>query len=215
MVHVSWSQEQTTFDIDENYLEDQFYAGLAYNFLGDRIDDIIQRNFSYNLHLGFIKDLPLNQKRNFAVGIGLGYAANSYYTNLLATETDQGIVYEIPESIDFNRGKFETHAIEMPFEIRWRTSNPIDYRFWRVYAGAKLSYNFSGKSKYVFEDSKNSFSNNDINDWNYGLTLNVGYNTFNVHFYYGLNHLLDDNTGLNGDSITLRPIRIGVIFYIL
>ena len=122
--------------------------------------------------------------------LGLGYATNSYYTNVLATETPNAISYQIPETINFNRGKFETHAIEFPLELRWkRTSNSIDYKFWRVYIGAKVSYNFSRRSKYVFADEVVQFVNEDIEQWQYGATLNFGYNTINVHLYYGLNNL--------------------------
>ena len=209
------SQDDEGLAIDEAYLEDQFYIGLSYNFLATDNAIFTQRNFSYNLKLGFIRDMPLNAQRNIALGLGFGYAANSYYTNLLVTETDQGLTYAFPEAIDFKRGKLETHALEVPFEIRWRNSNPIDYRFWRIYAGAKLSYNFLRRSKYVYENTKNAFTNNTIEPLNYGLTLNVGYNTFNIHLYYGLNGLLDNGAVLAGDTMALRPFRVGIIFYIL
>ncbi|MEM1260385.1 MAG: PorT family protein, partial [Bacteroidota bacterium] len=55
---------------DDKYLEDQIYIGIGYNFLLDKPEDVIQRNLSYSLQLGLIKDIPLNQKRNFGLGIG-------------------------------------------------------------------------------------------------------------------------------------------------
>lgn len=208
------SQEVTDqLDIDANYLEDQFYAGLAYNYLANRPVGVIQRNFSYNLQFGFIKDLPLNEKRNFGFGIGLGYATNSYYSNLRAISTNGEISYEIPE-VDFDRSKLETHALEIPLEIRWRTSNALDYRFWRIYAGGRINYNFLRKSKYKSEGVKDVFTNENISQFNYGLTLSFGYNTFNLHAYYALNPILE-NASLNGEPIKMHPLRIGLIFYIL
>lgn len=201
--------------IDQNYLEDQFYTAIAYNFLINRPEGVVQRNFSYNLQLGFIKDIPINERRNFGLGLGFGYAANSYYTNLKANEMVDGTVeYEILDE-SFKRSKFETHAIEFPIEIRWRTSNAIDYRFWRVYAGGKITYAFSRRSKFVSDDQKLSFSNDDIRQWNYGIMLNIGYNTFNLHLYYSINPVLNDNVRLNGEAIEMRPLKIGIIFYIL
>ena len=204
--------------LDSKYLEDQFYMGITYNFLLHKPENATQRNLSYGLNAGVIKDIPLNLKRNFGVGIGLGYAINSYYTNIYAESTDGNITYSVLGSdVSFNRSKFETHLIEMPFEIRWRTSNAVDYKFWRIYAGAKLAYVVGGRSKFVSEAGKHSFTNTDINKWQYGLTLNFGYNTFNVHVYYALSTLLDKNAVVldTGEDLKVAPLRVGFVFYIL
>ncbi len=205
-------------DMEPNrYLEDQFYIGLGFNFLLDKPMDVAQRSLSYNLQTGFIKDIPLNYRRNFGLGLGFGYATNSYYTNIVANKTTNAITYEIQSGSDFTRSKLETHAIEIPLEIRWRTSTPDEYKFWRVYAGGKLGYVFSGRSKLVTEsNASDGFSNDDIQKLQYGLTLSFGYNTWNIHAYYALNPLLKDGVSMdNGESIDLRVLRIGVIFYIL
>ncbi|MER3316892.1 MAG: porin family protein [Allomuricauda sp.] len=201
--------------LDNRYLEDQFYIGVGYNVLLDKPDELAQRNLSYNLQVGFIKDVPFNRKRNFGMGLGLGYAINSYYSSLVASQVDNTVNYEIMEQADYNRSKLGTHTIELPFELRWRTSNAEDYKFWRIYAGAKLGYVFSGRSKLVTESGNDSFSNDDIQQFQYGLILNFGYNTWNIHAYYGLNPLLKDEALLNGNPIDMRVLRIGLIFYIL
>lgn len=200
--------------LDSKYLEDQFYAGLAYNGLLNRPEGVIQRNLSYNLQLGFIKDIPVNEKRNFGFALGVGYATNSYYTNIQAASTDGGITYDIP-TVSFDRSKLGTHAIEFPLEIRWRTSNAIDYKFWRIYAGGKINYNFARTSKFVDEIGSDSFSNEDIRQWNYGLMLNFGYNTFNIHLYYELNPILKDGVVFNSQENNMNVFRVGLIFYIL
>ena len=64
--------EQDSTSVDKRYLEDQFYAGITYNFMLSLPDDVSQRNFSYGLQSGFIKDIPLNADRNLGLGIGLG-----------------------------------------------------------------------------------------------------------------------------------------------
>ncbi|MBO0322954.1 PorT family protein [Muricauda sp. CAU 1633] len=202
--------------VDSNYLEDQFYIGFGYNVLLNKPTDAVQRNLSFNLQAGFIKDIPLNTRRNFGIGIGLGYAVNSYYSSIVASEVGNAIAYEVRSTSDFNRSKLETHALEIPFEFRWRTSTAEDYSFWRIYAGAKLGYVFSGRSRTVTDAEKMVFSNPDIQDLQYGLILSFGYNTWNVHAYYGLNPLLKEGTSLEtGESLDLKVLRIGVIFYIL
>jgi hypothetical protein len=201
------------------YLEDQFYIGLTYNFLIDKPENVNQRNLSYGLQAGIIKDIPINKSRTTALGIGVGYGVYSYYSNLRAKETPTDFEYNIITDIDsLKRNKVETHMLEMPLEFRWRNSNAVDYKFWRIYAGVKLGYVMGGRSKYISNKTNNertSFYNSDIRRFQYGLTFNFGYNTFNVHAYYALNNLFEDGTTVEGTDITIKPLRIGLIFYIL
>ena len=210
--------------VSPKYLEDQFYLGITYNSLLDKPADFTQRNLSYGLQGGIIKDMPLNTKRTFALGIGLGYAVNSYYSNLWASETSGGVEYNIidgdvilvgNEEITVKRNKIETHLVEVPLEFRWRNSSPKEYKFTRIYAGMKFGYIFSGRSKLVTTSEKSSFENQDIRKFQYGLMLNFGYNTFNVHVYYALSNLLEDNATVATENLQLKPLRIGFIFYIL
>jgi hypothetical protein len=202
---------------DSKYLEDQFYVGLTYNFLLNKPDRVTQRNLSYGLQGGIIKDLPVNKRRNVAFGIGLGYAVNSYYTNLRATEAGEGFQYTIIGSdVSFKRNKIETHLIEMPIEFRWRNSTATTYKFWRIYTGLKLGYIVGSRSKYVSDSEKLSFYNTDTRNFRYGLTFNFGYNTFNIHAYYALNNLFEKGILTeNGALVGFTPLRIGIIFYIL
>ena len=202
---------------DLKYLEDQFYLGITYNFILNKPDGVNQSNFSYGLKGGFIKDIPLNSRRNFGIGVGLGYAYNTYYTNLFVNETESGLEYIVLDSdVSYKRNKLDTHVIEMPIEFRWRTSTPSDYKFWRIYGGMKLGYVVGSRSKFVSNSEKISFSNSDVRNFRYGVMLNIGYSTFNVHAYYALSNLFNDGvTTIEGDSIEFRPLRIGIIFYIL
>lgn len=219
VLSIFWANAQTIQDTiaeDPRYLEDQFYLGITYNFLLNKPTDVSQRNLSYGLQAGFIKDIPLNKERTVSFGIGLGYGAYSYYSNLKAGETSNGFSYRIPiEEENLKRNKIETHLIEMPIEFRWRNSTASSYKFWRLYAGAKLGYVAGARSKAVFEDYKDSFYNRDVSDFQYGLTLNFGYNTFNLHIYYALNDLFEGARTDVGEDINFKPLRIGLIFYIL
>jgi hypothetical protein len=73
-------------------------------------------------------------------------------------------------------------------------------------------------SKSVFEDaSERLYSKNlkGLNPWQYGLTLSVGYNTWNGYIYYGLNPIFDTASTTNLQSIEINALKIGLIFYIL
>lgn len=202
---------------DQKYLEDQFYLGVTYNVLLNRPSGISMRSLSYGLFGGFIKDIPLNKNRNVGLGLGLGYGINSYYTNLLATETANGIEYSIiGGDTSFKRSKIETHALEVPLEFRWRTSNALSHKFWRIYTGVKFSYIFTARSRFVSDTQKISFTNGDLRKFQYGLILSFGYNTFNFHAYYALQDLFNDDVRtVDGTRLGFVPLHIGITFYIL
>ena len=108
---------QDSKELDSKYLEDQFYVGITYNFLLNKPGNVTQRNLSYGLQGGFIKDLPINKERTKTFGIGLGYAFNSYYSDMLAMELNGDIVYldvDDRDDIGSKRNKVETHLVEMP-----------------------------------------------------------------------------------------------------
>ncbi len=216
--HLStWAQSGLdTTQVNARYFEDQFYLGVTYNFLLDKPALVSQRNFSYGLQGGMIKDIPLSIRRTFGLGVGLGLALNTYYTNIVATEIKGGVNgYAIDFNADFERNKIETHLIEMPIEFRWRNSTASTYNFWRIYTGFKLGYNFDTRSKSVADTVKNSFSNADVRKFQYGLTLNFGYSSFNAHVYYALTDIFDKQATLGSNTLSLKPLQVGLIFYML
>lgn len=208
--------QQSEADSLEFYREDQFYIGVSYNVLLNLPDGVSQSNLSYGITTGFIRDFPLNPQGTFAVGVGLGYGVNSYYSNLRAIEEGGGFRYEYMDEGDYNRNKVETHLIELPLEFRWRTSTRESYKFWRIYGGFKLGYVVGSRSKLVTDSFKDSFYNTDTENFRYGLMLNLGYNTFNLHIYYGLNPLFEEGvSGPDGQAIEMYPLHLGLMFYIL
>lgn len=212
-----FSQEDITKEVDSLYREDQFYAGVTYNLLGNKPSDLSQSGFSTGLHFGFIKDMPLNDKRNVAIGIGLGYSMNSFNQNMQINEESGGSYsYTILDGNTYSKNKFSNHLIEIPIEFRWRTSTPTEYRFWRIYTGLKVGYAIVNTAK--FKDDSRSIKYNNISDFNkfeYGFTLSAGYNTWNIYLYYGLNPIFSNNAVLEGDKIYMNAIKVGLIFYIL
>jgi hypothetical protein len=205
--------------VDDKYREDQFYFSLTYNLFANTPSGLSQQGFSAGFHLGFIRDMPINERRNWAVGVGLGLSSNSYNQNMLIAEQPNGeFNYSIinEDSISFNKNKFTTYLVEVPLELRWRTSTAKEYKFWRIYSGVKFGYVFYSSSK--FEGSIGKLNNSNIADINrlrYGLTLSVGYSTWNAHIYYGLNTLFDKSAKIEGQAIDLTSVKIGLMFYIL
>ncbi|MDO5979367.1 porin family protein [Flavivirga spongiicola] len=213
-----FAQEINDKEIDSLYKEDQFYAGVTYNLLGKMPKDVSQSGFSLGFHLGFIKDMPINKNRNIAIGLGLGYSANSFNQNLLINKDNTGsTIYSVlKDSNTFTKNKFSSHLIELPIEFRWRTSTATDYNFWRIYMGFKLGYVFAHTTKYRGDLGKLRFSNiEDFNNFQYGITLSAGYNTWNIFLYYALNPIFSGDASLDGNKIDMNAVKIGLMFYIL
>lgn len=214
----TFSQDFNEKETDSLYKEDQFYAGITYNLLNNKSKDLTQRGFSTGFYLGLIKDIPFNNSRNVAIGIGIGYATNSFNQNMLISkdESDNTTYSILDDSYgDYTKNKFSTNVIELPIELRWRTSSPTDYEFWRIYAGFKLGYLFAHTAKYKGDLGDFKYRNiTEFNNFQYGLTLSAGYSTWNFHIYYGLNSIFNDAT-LNGTPIDMSELKIGLMFYIL
>ena len=212
-----FSQSVPDFEaLDSLYREDQFYIGVTYNTIQKKPAGVIQNKFTPSFSIGFLRDMPINKARNKAFAAGLGYSLNSYNQNILISESNGTPVYNtIQEGTLFDANKLSLHSIDIPIEYRWRTSVPETHKFWRIYTGLKLSYLFYTESKY--EDSQTSYlvtGNPDINKFQYGTYLSVGYNTVNFNIYYGLNPIFK-SAEINGKAIEMTSLNFGFMFYIL
>lgn len=215
---VSSQERQQEIVLDSLYVEDQFYISSTYNFFGNIFDDLRQNGFSFGLHFGFIKDFPLNKRRNIAVGLGLGYSTNSFNNNLfINNDASNTTTFNIIDSdVSFTKNKFSHHLIELPFEFRWRTSTTSTYKFWRIYTGLKLGYVVGHNSKFLGDPKDLKIKDIDeVNKFQYGLTMSAGYNTWNFYAYYALNSIFSNQARLNSNAIDINAIKIGLIFYIL
>lgn len=208
-----FSQSQTT--TNDKYFEDQLYFGVTYNTLMKKPSNIELKGLSNGISIGYIKDIPLNTQRNFGFGIGLGYGRNTFYQNLKIYRVNNQTVFESLGTESFDRNKFSFHSIDMPIEVRWRTSTVEKYKFWRIYSGFKMSYVFASNAVYKNGGEKTRITNfKEVNKFQYGLTFSFGYGTWNFNAYYGLNNLFT-NTLVNAEPINMKDLRIGLMFYIL
>ncbi len=204
--------------VDSLYREDQFYIGLSFNLITNQPKSYSQNGFSGGLHAGFIRDMPINKRRNIAIGVGLGVSTNTYNSNLFIGQDDSGksIFSILDDDIDVDRNRFNTNLVEMPIQFRWRTSTPTDYTFWRVYAGFKLSYIYYYKA--TFKNNSLNVSQTNIAELNriqYAATLSLGHGSFNAFVQYNLNTLFNDDALIDLEQVNLQPIKFGIEFYIL
>jgi len=202
---------------DSKYREDQFYVGITYNFLENKPADMKQLGLSGGLHLGFIRDFPINKQRNIGFGVGLGYSNNSYNHNLFIKEENTSVTYQVLDDnvTNYSKNKLNIHMIEVPLQFRWRTSTSETYRFWRVYAGVKVGYVFSSIVKH--KGDLGEFKQNNTTHLNKIRTtadISFGWNTWNFYVGYGLNSLFSDKANVSGAAIDITEIKFGLLFYI-
>ena len=203
-------------NIDSLYREDQFYFNFTINTLRNKPDGLTEDKFSSGFSAGFLRDFPINKKRTVAIAPGLGFTFNNYNQNLAITQSNNIPVYTIIDpTTEYNKNKFTQFLVDVPIELRWRTSTYESHKFWRIYGGLKLSYLIYDKS--VYEDPLGKIivtRNKDFNKFQYGTYLSAGYNTINVYAYYGLNSLFK-SAKTSTESVDMNVLNIGIIFYIL
>lgn len=210
----------TSETIDSLYREDQFYLGFTYNLLTNMHPEISESGFSGGLHAGFIRDFPINKRRNLAFGAGLGLSYNNYGQNLfIGQESSTGeSIFRVLDSevINYDKNRFSTQSIEIPLQVRWRTSTAESHKFWRVYTGLRLGYVYSFRSN--FRQPENVVRQTIVPEFNrtrLGATFDFGYNTFNFFFYYSLNPFFGKNATIDGTPVEMNTLKIGLMFYIL
>jgi hypothetical protein len=209
-VNVTLSQEKDK----DLYREDQIYINFYYNSLKNGVEELKENKFSSSINFGFIRDIPLNKSGKFALGIGLGLGFNSYNNNLKINQINNNLNFEFLENQrEYDKNKFLSSEIQIPLEIRLRNSSINTYKFWRFYAGIKYSRLLSSKYKFDSKNIKYDIDDIKLNPDKLGLTLNIGFNTWNIGLYKAVKPFFDKkNNNLSSD---LEEFKVGLIFYIL
>ena len=202
--------------IDSVYREDQFYVAITYNTLVEKPTGLTQSKFSSGFSGGFLRDMPINKSTTVAIATGVGFSYLNNNQNMAITATAENPNYAIIGSdTKYSKNKFSLLTFDVPIEFRWRTSTYESHKFWRIYTGIKLSYVLYDKS--IFNSSTDKVlltGNKDFNKFQYGPYVSLGYNTINLYAYYGLNPVFK-SAKINDESVAMKSLNFGVIFYIL
>ncbi|MFT4673636.1 MAG: hypothetical protein ACI9R6_000527 [Saprospiraceae bacterium] len=219
-VGAMFAQEEIASDsLDSKYREDQFYIGMTYNVLMDTPETVQSRGLTGSVHFGYLRDMPINMRRNVAVAIGVGASFDEYGTTLFIgeNEAEQTIFTSLDASdVAYESNRFSTASIEVPIEFRWRSSRAETYKFWRVYGGLRFGYAYWYKASFK-QDNNNIVQANipEFNKMRIGATLSFGYNTINFYGYYGINPFFENAITSNGTSIGMSTLKLGLLFFIL
>ena len=200
------------------YREDQFYIGVSYNVFAFTPSGMNPEGISAGFQFGFLRDFPINKRRNLAIAIGAGFSYDQFGQNLFINENGQGTTsFEILASNqDFLRNRLSLSVVEAPIEFRWRSSTPSNYKFWRVYAGFRLGYTVWNQSSLKRFDETVKIQNiTELEKLRMGASLSLGYNKFNLFAYYSINPFFNEDAVTNdGQKVNFHGIKMGLIFYI-
>ena len=195
---------------DTLYREDQIYASVGYPLLIDVPEALTQNKLSHTFSLGFVRDMPINRARNLAFGLGFGLNYNVVHTNLQFTENMEAYTY-LSSNVT---NQWNNLDLEIPLEFRWRSSVPLNYQFWRAYAGLVGYYNLSAnqRTRTALIDSITSLS---VQKFRLALRLNVGNNTWNLTYTHPIDSFFDyDKSPHNKLFSQLKIAKLGLVFYI-
>ena len=122
----------------------------------------------------FLRFISLNKKGNKAIAIGLGYGYTRLVNNL-DVEDDSYFSIELDSAL---RNRISFHSIQVPLELRLRTSTLENFAFWRFYLGYRLNYNFSAKYKPFF--GRKTSLENYVTEFTHCLSLSIGFILLNI-----------------------------------
>lgn len=196
-----------------SYREDQLYVDLNLGIQFNDINGFKQNGFSRSIHIGALRDFPISDKGDKAVAIGLGYGFVRLVNNINVEQVQNGYRYSIPEVQRALRNVFTYHQLQLPVELRWRTSTPQDYAFWRVYLGYRLSYQFGAQYNPFF--GRKFSLENQLNELQHSIGIAMGFNTWNLRFDYSLTPLLKEEAMGAQNQLKVFPVQVGLIFYLL
>ena len=200
-----WSQ----YPPEDDYREDQIYLGISYPFLSNAASEITQNKFSHALQAGFVRDMPLNTQRNLALGLGLGFSYNVLYNNLRFLEESES--FELISNEDTNLWRWT--ELNVPLELRWRTSSSEVYKFWRIYGGITAIYTLNARQNYRKDDASSLLSDLFLEKFRFALHFSVGNNTWNIYFQHSLAPMFKKPQIAENDLIKdLGNAKIGLIF---
>lgn len=207
---ISSIKAQDSLLVGKPYLEDQLYLGFTYNNILNKKAILTQNGLPLGIQTGFIKDIPLNDKQNVGIAVGLGYEYAKFQSNLYINKETFSIID------DFDKNKFETHSIAVPIEFRYRSSRDNRFKFWRVYVGGKVAYTFHSNT--VFKNTETSEKTNPVpylNKWQFGPQISLGYNFFNAYAFWSLTPLFKNAPEIESIKVNdISALKVGLQFYI-
>ncbi len=172
---------------------------------GIKTDWLKSRRFEFY----FMKD------RAFAAGhMAIAYGLGMSFTNVnsngsFAIANGNTHLLQIPDTLLPSQNKLSTNFLEIPLELRFRTSPLHHGNRLKLAVGAKAGYLFQDHTKIEDGALKEKFYNTpNLNNFRFAYTARIGYGKWSLMGYYGINSLIKKGKG--DDQII--PFGVGIAF---
>lgn len=153
-----------------------FQYDLTHEAILNPIEGLSNQWYSNASQFSFLGEKLLGTS-HFSLALGLGYSTRNYHTNLQLIQqpgTDQSYQL-IPDTVSYSQNKFTTSAIEVPFELRYRSSLNKRGRYYRVTLGCKVGYRLRSYAEYQEGDfHAKYYTLNDMNLWQGTVYVRLG-----------------------------------------
>ncbi len=189
---------------------DRFMLTLFSDIWQDEPEGMDLKSLQRGISIQAMQDMPLGRSM-FSVAAGLGFTSHNLYSDhryFFIPATDRFDF--LPISDDYDKNKLSLNYLDLPVEFRFRTRDQ-DRRF-RLYTGLKLGYLVNAHTKYVGKVTHpwgerstklKEHKLDNIRKYRIGLTAMLGYRSANIHLYYPLTSLFEDNGAEDMSAISL------------
>ena len=210
---LAFAQEGQKVAASKNKRQDQLLLNLNWTTLLNTSDSVQISPASWGFGFKIMLDNPVPNSK-FAFALGLGLNTKSLYSNSNIVNYYQvgdsvnlySDFFPIEDGINFKRNKFNTVYIDIPAELRYRTSlNERGYS-WNLAVGGSVGYLIGAKSKSIIEGIKyKAFDYPNIEDWAVGIHARIGYGKVALNAAYSLSSIFEQNRGS-----VYNPFSVGV-----
>ncbi len=207
------SSKGLAFEPPRMHPTDRFMLVLFTDIWQDEPGEMDLRSLQRGVSIKAMQDMPLG-RTNFSVAAGLGFTSHNLYSDhryLYNPAWDHFDFY--PITTDYDKNKLSLNYLEVPVEFRFRTRD-INRRF-RLYTGLKAGYLVNAHTKYEGKSDHDQdhaggrrvklkeHRLDNIASYRIGLTAMLGYRSVNIHLYYPLTNVFEDNSAEEMNAISL------------
>lgn len=188
--------------------------GIIYDLTYDLLletPDGTEQGFSNGHSFSFMDNLPLGGD-NVSFAYGIGFSSHNYHTSISASINglDGSGVYA--DTSGYESNKLTVQYIDVPLELRFRSTPNRKGNFFRFYVGGKFGVRVNAYSKFKNGNTNVRFYHFDeLNRYRYGVYTRIGYSNISLYGYYGLSQLFEEGQTIQGGDLTkMIPLSIGI-----
>ncbi|MCT4623429.1 MAG: PorT family protein [Schleiferiaceae bacterium] len=173
----------------------------------------LTQKLGYSLSFAFMGETLFGHS-HWSLGYGLGFGAYHYNNNLNITTNPNTQLSEftfLTPDTAYQQNRQIFQYIEVPLELRYRTTSNKKGRYLRIYPHVKFGFNVRSYTVFVNEKYSTAHFNIQQTNW-YRVSAGVrlGYWIFNLYANYELTPMYKEVIVGNTDLSQFRTLNVGL-----